>query len=166
MEVWSPIVGFPHYYISSQGRVFSDKKKRFLQIRHISHHGHTCIRVKLSRNDITHLHSVAILMLKAFQVPKTNDQTHADHINQISTDNRIENLRWTTPSENMLNRKRWGKSKYRGVHRHGKNNAWVACCTHQGKCHYLGSFRTEEDAGRAYDEYCKKNGINAFLNFG
>ena len=32
-------------------------------------------------------------------------KTQIDHINRIRTDNRIENLRWVTPSENMKNKK-------------------------------------------------------------
>ena len=37
------------------------------------------------------------------------NKTQIDHINHIKTDNRIENLRWTTPSQNNRN-----KSTYNG----------------------------------------------------
>ena len=36
-------------------------------------------------------------------IPNPDNKTEVDHINTIRTDNRVENLRWVTRSENRLN---------------------------------------------------------------
>ena len=36
-------------------------------------------------------------------IPNVNNKPQIDHINTIKEDNRVENLRWCTPHENMSN---------------------------------------------------------------
>jgi len=78
-----------------------------------------------------------------------------DHINGNKDDNRIENLRDVTASENALNiHKPMPKSKtgYRGISiERGKYRAEI--CT-RPKRHFLGRFDTLEEAKAAYDA-CK-----------
>ncbi len=95
---------------------------------------------------------------------KTNE--HPDHKNHDTLDNRRENLRKATKSQNMMNRrmKRDNTSGYIGVHWHlGK---WQARITSNGKRISLGHFFSIEKADRAYDEAAKKlYGEFAVLNF-
>ena len=49
-----------------------------------------------------------LIMNQFVENPDPDHLTQIDHINQIRTDNRLENLRWVSPSENHRNR-----SKYR-----------------------------------------------------
>ena len=42
--------------------------------------------------------------MELFGPPKPGPEYQIDHINRISDDNRIENLRWVTAKENMNNR--------------------------------------------------------------
>ncbi|MCB4861962.1 HNH endonuclease [Sphingobium sp. PNB] len=88
-----------------------------------------------------------------------------DHINGISTDNRIANLRKATKSQNSSNRKNYGQtSQYRGVswHRAG----WYAQLKQNQKHILAKHFASEEAAARAYDEAAKVAfGAFAVLNF-
>jgi HNH endonuclease/AP2 domain len=73
-----------------------------------------------------------------------------DHIDGNKANNRWENLREATPSQNVANsrRNRKNKSGFKGVHaQHGK---WVASITVNGRCIYLGYFDTPEEAHAAY----------------
>jgi len=92
-----------------------------------------------------------------------------DHINHDGMDNRRANLRAATYSQNMCNvRKRSGTkhSKYRGIYWKKKNRKWGAMIGFEGKRIYLGYFRDEIEAAKAYDRAAMKyHGEFASLNF-
>ena len=75
-----------------------------------------------------------------------------DHINRIRHDNRFENLRYCTRSENMLNMDRIDNTKGYSSFR----NKWQARIRINGKQKYLGLFEKEEDARQAYLDACSK----------
>jgi hypothetical protein len=61
------------------------------------------------------------------------------------------------------------KSKYRGVSVrkydcNSKKPYRAQCCVNM-KSIYLGNFKTEIEAAKAYDKYCKENSLNKILNF-
>ena len=76
-----------------------------------------------------------------------------DHINHDPSDNRIENLRVSTSSQNKINRRCFKNktSKYKGVSRIRSSNKWAAYIKIDGISKNLGSFETEE---LAYEAYC------------
>jgi len=90
-----------------------------------------------------------------------------DHRNDESLDNRRDNLRFATPSQNMLNRKKKSNSSsnYRGVWLL-PNGKYESQITNNGKKVHLGWFTSEIDAAKAFDEAAQKyHGEFAKLNF-
>lgn len=76
-----------------------------------------------------------------------------DHINGDKLDNRRENLRVVTKSQNQWNRKKQkGSSQYKGVYWNKRCNKWFAQIQYKGKFHYLGLHEDEKDAALAYQE--------------
>lgn len=72
-----------------------------------------------------------------------------DHINNISTDNRLENLQIVTSRYNC-SKDRKGSSKYTGVSWDKKRRKWESYISYNKKRKFLGYFNNEDDAGNAY----------------
>ena len=91
---------------------------------------------------------------------------HIDHIDGNGLNNRRENLRLCTNTENLRNQhSSHGSSKYKGVSWH-KRKKWMARIRVDGVDIYLGVYEEEEAAARAYDKAAKKHfGEFANLNF-
>lgn len=80
-----------------------------------------------------------------------------DHINRNGLDNRKENLRICTYSQNQANTEKYeGVSKYKGVCLHSRGKKYVASLKHNYKYYYLGVYDNEIDAAKAYDKAAKK----------
>jgi hypothetical protein len=95
-------------------------------------------------------------------------QNHIDHINHQTDDNRIENLRDVTGSQNQWNGSiRSGTtSQYKGVCWDKASNKWKAYIRINGKRTHLGYFEIEIDTARAYDRAALEHfGMYAKLNF-
>lgn len=75
-----------------------------------------------------------------------------DHINRVTYDNRISNLRLATSSQNKANRAIAAKSKsgYVGVKASRTKGKWVAIIIVNGIRRQIGTFMTKEEASMAY----------------
>lgn len=75
-----------------------------------------------------------------------------DHIDRNKLNNKIENLRETTSSQNNRNKSIKGNStsQFKGVRK--RKNRWHAELRVDGKKLFLGSFVTEKEAALAYNE--------------
>ncbi len=75
-----------------------------------------------------------------------------DHINRVTTDNRLDNLRLATISEQQRNTSvRINTNKYKGTCYRGSKDKWEVSIKVQGRRLYLGLFKTEIEAALAYD---------------
>lgn len=74
-----------------------------------------------------------------------------DHINGDVLDNRIENLRAATHSQNCMNRRQRcdNKSGIKGVRWDKLKQKWIGSVGLNYKNHYAGEFATKEEAGEA-----------------
>ena len=93
-------------------------------------------------------HRVAYFLMKGY-LPFGD----IDHINGNRSDNRWDNLRAVTRSENLHRQKKSrGKSIYKGVARH-QERRWLAQCrdTKNGKGGYVGTSLSEQEAALMYN---------------
>lgn len=81
-----------------------------------------------------------------------------DHIDGNKSNNKIENLRDVTKSQNQQNRKKTksNTSGWKGVFLDVRNNKWYGKITVNKKKQYLGYFATAHEAHLAYCEAAKK----------
>lgn len=91
-----------------------------------------------------------------------------DHKNHNQLDNRRENLRLATQSQNQQNRLPLNNttSKYKGVSWHKNNKKWSSRIKNNGANYLIGYFVSEIEAAKAYDKAAKESfGEFAYLNF-
>jgi len=138
---------FPNYLIYEDGRVFSKKRNRFLKPRD---DGHGYNKVILY-GEIKKQFKVHRLVAEHY-IPNPENKLEVDHINRIRSDNRVENLRWTTKSENQQNTIA-RKSNLLGEKNINKyETGFIFRKIYNGK-HYYKTFKTLEEAINYRDNF-------------
>ena len=104
------------------------------------------------------------------QILRPPDHLFVDHMNHNGLDNRKANLRPATHSQNSFNRiistRGDLSSKYKGVAWNRCKKKWQARIGIYGKRKYIGYFKDEIEAAKAYDRAAKKYHAEfANLNF-
>lgn len=107
-ESWLPVVGYEgRYEISDHGRVRSlHGQGRLMTLQVRKHGGHLSVLLKAKDKKPKNI-TVHTLVMSAFSGPRPEGM-EVCHNNGDPTDNRLENLRYGTASENHLDRVRHG----------------------------------------------------------
>jgi len=175
-EIWKDIEGFEGTcQISSMGvvkvlkrEVITTTGKRIYRERilkqSITENGYLFVGPVLNnRREAIHIHRA----LAKYFIPNPENKRSVNHINGITTDNRLENLEWVTPRENqgharMVLSKGSKSSKYYGVHYKSdgkRRKRWGALLCLDKKLKHIGYFKTEEEAHEAYQKALIDHGL-------
>lgn len=103
-EIWRPIKGYENYEVSNLGRVkslnYHRTDKEQIMKSYTTKKGY--LRINLLKNGKGTKFLIHRLVAEAF-IPNPDNKPCIDHINTVRDDNRVENLRWCTISENCNN---------------------------------------------------------------
>lgn len=150
-----------HYWVSNHGRVrrtYKNGNEKYLKPC-VKNGGYLWIDIVRKPTRIKGL--IHVMVAECF-IPNPESKPFVDHINGKTNDNRIENLRWATNSENNRNLTELRKDntsgfvgvtskKYKGEHW-----KWLARISLNDKRIQLGHFDKFEDAVMARREAEKK----------
>ena len=157
MEIWKQLKNYPDYEVSNLGNVKSLKfnKERILKALN---DGNGYLTVSLSKNGKEKRKKIHQLVAMAFlnHIPNYNSIV-VDHVNNIPTDNRLENLQLISYRENSSKDRKNGTSKYIGVAWRKDVKKWRSAIYIKGKHKHLGVFNSEIEASKAYQEALKKH---------
>lgn len=97
------VPGYDFYYIDSEGMIYG--KSRILS--RIIHPIAGYYSVTMYLNGVRKTVYIHRLVAQLF-IPNPENKREVNHINGIKTDNRVENLEWVTPKENIQHAIRTG----------------------------------------------------------
>jgi hypothetical protein len=162
MEVWKDIKGFEGFYqVSNLGNVKSlDRKSKNQYADYIlkgkvlkawkHHSGYMCVKLCDNYEKKTFLvhRLVALNFLD-------NEKEYVNHIDFDKTNNKLSNLEFCTPTENVIHYENSQKrySKYLGVTYDKNRKKWLAKFKRNGRFIFLGRFDTEIEAYKSTLKY-------------
>lgn len=102
-EVWRQVRDFPNYFVSSNGNVFriNGKNALIMKMDHVDFYGYKTITLKYQNKSKKFRLNRLVLM--AFTDIWETDKICC-HVNDVKTDNNINNLYWGTPKTNAQDR--------------------------------------------------------------
>ena len=120
MVIWKKIK--EGYLLSSTGKIYSLVSKRILKGGKYPN-GYLFCCLGHSRSEKQKPFLIHRLVAETF-IPNPENKPQVDHINTQKDDNRAENLRWVTQSENNLNpitNRRLSEGQKRTLHKHQRD---------------------------------------------
>ena len=155
-EIWKAIPNYEGIYeVSNLGNVKSLKwnKERTLKFAiTIDGYYQACLQCNRVQKTYKVHQLVAIAFLN--HIP-CGLKLVVDHINDIKTDNRVENLQIVTNRFNVCKTQSSYSSNYKGVCWDKSRNKWVSYIKINGNRKHLGRFESEYEAHLKYQEALK-----------
>ena len=147
MEEFKIIKDFDNYEVSNFGNVRNNQTGHILKPG-INTQGYYF--VNLYKDGKIKTKRIHRLVGEAF-IPNQLNKPLIDHINNLRTDNRVENLRWATTQENAFNQQlsSANTSGSKGVYYHKRDKVWYAKIQINGQKLHLGNFDSKEEAIKA-----------------
>jgi len=154
-EIWRVLPSNENYLISDLGRVqvlprlTKDGKKLKGKIikPYLGNNGYYKVHISEKTKEVHQLLAEAFLN----HIP-CGLKIVVDHINNVKTDNRLINLQLITHRENSSKDKKGYSSEYVGVYWDKQNKKWKSQIKFKGKTKHLGSFNSEENAAKYYQD--------------
>ena len=142
------IKGFPEYYVTDMGDIYSriyhpiqNPGTRFRKVKPCSGSHGGYLRVTLCKDGKHYTRRVHRLVAEHF-IPNPDNKPQVNHKNGIRTDNRVENLEFCTGSENVLH-------AYRVLHRKPS----MSMLGKFGKLHHLSKVIQQMQDGKVIAEF-------------
>jgi hypothetical protein len=141
---WREIPDFPLYQVSVDGRI-RNRRNGLIRVPDVNSRGY--LRIRVQKENKYYRLMIHRCVARAF-IPNPFNKKCVDHIDNNILNNRLENLRWTTHSENSLNTKLRENKKhsiYKNILK--RNNRYIWRVIVNGVCHQSPVlFQTEEEA--------------------
>ena len=158
---WKPVDGFSNYIVSNMGDIINAERGAVI---HPMPNSSGYLRYCLFENGRKKQEFVHRIVARAF-LPAVKGADYVDHINRDKLDNRAENLRWVTASQNNLNssmRKDKKNSKTKNVIKCFNYFRWSV--TIDGLKIFSRCFNTEEEAAKDLKEAVAAGKLSNFLS--
>ena len=88
---------FPRYEVTEGGEIFNEDGHKLKP--ELTRNGY--LRVSLSNDSVNHKRMLVHRLVANAFIPNPGNLPQVDHINEIKTDKRVNNLRWSTPFDNL-----------------------------------------------------------------
>lgn len=88
-----------NYYVTDDGRIWSERTNKFLSFQY-DKNGYVKVQMR-STDGKSHRYSVHRLVMENFKPVDGMEFLQVNHIDGDKTNNRLENLEWTTCQENI-----------------------------------------------------------------
>ena len=153
IEIWKDIPNFKNYQVSNLGNVrslnYRQTGKTKVLMKHINNRNRYTLNLYKEGKRYSN-RNISVLMAIAFLNHKPcGHKLVVDHINNISTNDKLYNLQVITHRWNVTKDKK-GTSKYPGVFWDKTRNKWTSYLKLNNKNIYLGSYKNEQEAAQAY----------------
>lgn len=167
VEIWKPIKGYEGRYefsnlnnVKSIGRVVKNRYSTYwvgdIVLKPVFDGRYYKVNLCLNRKGKTFGIHQLVAMYHFGHIPNGLHLV-VDHINDITTDNRVENLQVITQRENINKKHIKRSSKLTGVYWKNLNKKWSSKIYLNKKAINLGLFDTEEEASEYYENALKNH---------